>query len=301
MIREFIHARPAKSGRPRGLMAAWRVFFMLCLVLAAFPARAESLKGEGETTAAARQSQEEPAKEKKRFMVEFYTNREFISDGFGKWDSGGMRLTRNGDGNAWYVELNAYNRERGDGAAGQVVGGVYKDWAPRFYTFTSMSTAGDVDYLPRFRVDQDFNFKLLEDKSLVWVLGGTYIDYHTGSSDTILSSGLNWYLPGWLLGYRYFFNISNPGRLTSSSHSVSIDQGYWYRYMNTLVVSWGNQAYLATYIDSPTTVRRDSVSALLRHRHWVNEDWGFWVQGGALHVENAYNGTSLGLGLFFYF
>ena len=67
MIREFIHARPAKSGRPRGLMAAWRVLFLLCLVLAALPARAESLKGEGETTAAARQSQEEPAKEKKRF------------------------------------------------------------------------------------------------------------------------------------------------------------------------------------------------------------------------------------------
>ncbi len=143
-----------------------------------------------------------------------------------------------------------------------------------------MSTGGDVDYLPRFRADQDFNFTFGEEKQLVWVLGGSYIDYHTGSSDNIYSTGLNYYLPGWVLGYRFFYNISNPGALESTSHSVSIDQGYWYSYMNTQVVSWGNQAYMATYLDSPEAVRRDSVSVLLRHRHWISDDWASGCRAG---------------------
>ena len=114
----------------------------LCLVLGLFlglflglslvsgpSARAESLKGENESTANIRQTGdvEVQAPEKKRYLIEFYANREFISDGFGNWDSGGMRLTRSGEGHAWYMELNAYNRKDGDGSAGQIVAGLYKD------------------------------------------------------------------------------------------------------------------------------------------------------------------------------
>ncbi len=301
----------------RNIFFFCRLLAVLCLpTLGLFcpPASAESLKGENEATAAARraetaplpgvetaQAEAAPVPEKKRFLMEAYTNREFISDSYGNWDSAGIRLTRNGDGNAWYIEANGYNRKKGDGAAPQVVGGLYYDWTPRFYTFTSVSTGGDVDYLPRFRADQDFNFKFGEEKQLVWVLGGSYIDYHTGSSDNIYSTGLNYYLPGWVLGYRFFYNISNPGALESTSHSVSIDQGYWYNYMNTLVVSWGNQAYMATYLDSPEAVRRDSVSVLLRHRHWISDDWGLWVQGGAVKVQDSYDGANLGTGVFVYF
>jgi YaiO family outer membrane protein len=336
------------------------VFFCGAMLVAALPARAESLKGMGEASSAMRRGDDAaeqagpagppgppgkpglpgppgppglpgapgppgppgdpglpglpvepeivapvpepaPVKERKRYMMEIYANREFIDHSFGDWDSGGMRLTRSGDGNSWYVEANGYNRKKGDGGAPQMVGGVYKDWTDWLYTFTSMSTADDVDYLPSFRVDQDFNFKLGEKKAWIWTVGATYIDYHTGSSDTIYSTGLSWYLPGWVLGYRFFYNISDPGSYTSSSHSVSIDQGYWYRYMNTLIVSWGNQAYMATYLDSPASVQRDSQSVLLRHRHWIADDWGLWVQGGVLRVSNAYDGTSLGAGVFFYF
>ena len=280
------------------------LLFAFGLLAAAFsPVAAESLKGETEGTANIRQTGdvEVQAPEKKNYLIEFYANREFISEAFGDWDSGGMRLTRSGEGHAWYMELNAYNRKDGDGSAGQIVGGLYKDWTDWLYTFTSMSSGTNVDYLPRFRVDQDFNFKLTEQRNIVWTLGGTFISYYNNSSDTILSTALNYYLPGWIFGFRYFYNISNPGALKSSSYSASVDQGYWGRYMNTVIVSWGKQAYYATYLDSPAEVKRDSRAVLLRHRNWIGEDWGLWVQGGILSIVNGYHGTSLGTGLFFYF
>ena len=242
-----------------------------------------------------------PVVQRKKNLVEVYTNREFITKNFGNWDSGGVRHTHSEDGYSWYVELNGYNRAKGDGTAAQIVGGVYKDWTPWFYSFTSVSTASNVDFLPKIRGDLDLNFKLGESKRWIWTVGGTYVNYYTPNQDTIYSSGLAYYYPGIVLSYRYYYNISDPGGVTSSSHSVSIDQGYWYNYMNTLVLSGGNQAYMATYIDDPTEVRRDSWSVLFRHRHWITEDWGLWGQVGALSVENSYNGTSLGVGLFFYY
>lgn len=297
---------PLKScaGQARFLCLALALGLLAGLLLVpVLPANAESLKGETESTANIRQTGdvEVQAPEKKRYLIEFYANREFISDGFGNWDSGGMRLTRSGEGHAWYMELNAYNRKDGDGSAGQIVAGLYKDWTDWLYTFTSMSSGTNVDFLPRFRADQDFNFKLTEKRNIVWTLGGTFISYYNNSSDTILSTALNYYLPGWIFGGRYFYNISNPGALKSSSYSLSVDQGYWNRYMNTVIVSWGKQAYYATYLDSPQEVKRESTSVLLRHRNWIDEDWGFWVQGGYLSIKNGYHGESLGMGLFFYY
>ncbi len=261
---------------------------------------AQTLKGEVEATEARRLNADSPS-EKKRNLVEFYGNREAITAGNGNWDSGGMRYTRTEDGYSGYFELNGYNRSKGDGSGGQIVGGLYKDWSDSLYTYSSMSTATNVDYLPRFRIDQDFNFKLGQEKNWVWTLGATYIDYHTPNSDTILSSGITRYSDGLILSYRFFYNISNPGSLYSHSQSISADQGYWYRYLNTFIFSWGNQAYLATYLDSPESVNRNSNSFLYRHRHWVRDDWGFWIQVGVLDVSDSYSGKSAGAGLFFYF
>ena len=164
-----------------------------------------------------------------------------------------------------------------------------------------MSGATNVDYVPKFRIDHDFNFKLGEKKNWVWTLGFTYIDYFTPNTDTIYSTALTWYGQGIIAVYRFFYNISDPGGLSSTSHSFSIDQGYWYKYMNTLIVSWGNQAYMAMYLDNPSAVARDSWSVLLRHRRWLKEDRGFWVQMGALGIRDGYNGFSFGLGWFYYY
>ncbi len=272
----------------------------LAIVLQPSLCHAQTLKGEAEATEA-RRVQTPSDDEKKRNLIEFYGNREAITDGNGNWDSGGMRYTRIGDGYSAYFELNGYNRKKGDGGAEQIVGGLYKDWTERLYTYTSLSKGTNVDYLPKFRADHDFNYKFDEEKKWVWTLGATYIDYYTPNSDTIYSTGFTHYGDGLILSYRYFHNISNPGSLKSHSQSVSADQGYWYKYLNTIIYSWGNQAYMATYLDSPESVQRTSKSILLRHRHWVRDDWGFWLQAGAVRVDGAYDGKSGGAGLFFYF
>ena len=280
---------------------SWTSPALALLFFAPLPSlcHAQTLKGEAEATEARRV--QAPADEKKRNLVEFYGNREAITDGNGNWDSGGMRYTRIGDGYSAYFELNGYNRTKGDGGSQQIVGGLYKDWTDRIYTYTSMSKGTNVDYLPKFRADHDFNFKVDPEKKWVWTLGATYIDYYTPNSDTIYSTGVTHYRDGLVLSYRFFYNISDPGSLTSHSQSASVDQGYWYKYLNTLIYSWGNQAYMATYLDSPEAVQRKSKSILYRHRHWIRDDWGVWVQAGVLKVDGAYDGKSGGAGLFFYF
>lgn len=232
-----------------------------------------------------------------RNTIEIYGDRNSINHGFGDWDSFGMRYTRQETGYSYLFELNGYNRS--EGLAGQLLAALYKDWGPSFYTFTSISGATNVTYVPRFRIDQDFNFKLGEKKDWVWVVGASYINYHTDAQDTIFSTGITRYLPGWMFTYRFFYNISDPGAVDSTSHLFSVDQGTWYKYMNTLTYSFGNQAFLATYFDSPSVVDRNSWSLLFRHRHWLTKDRGFWIQVGALGVENGYDGFNVGCGLFF--
>ncbi len=231
--------------------------------------------------------------------VEFGGTMDFVSDGFGRWDGVRLRYTRTNKKHTWFLEANGYNRdESGGGEAFVGVGGLYIDWAKRIYTFSSISAGTDTWYSPKIRIDQDFNFKLGKSQQWVWVLGGTYVNYYSPQSVAIASTGMTYYMKGVILSYRFFYNIAYPGSLKSASNQLSADQGYWYKYMNTLTISGGKQAYMATYMDSPEAIDRNSLSVSFKSRYWVKKSWGFWGQASFTSVFDAYNVFGVGAGLF---
>lgn len=231
-------------------------------------------------------------------MVEFGGAMDFVSGNLGHWDAGRVKYTRTADKYTWFLEANVYNRSKSGGSAVAPVAGLYVDWRENCYTFTSLSTSTDTWYTPKFRIDQDVNCKFGDKRQYVGVLGVSYIDYHTPQSTFITSAGAVYYGSGFIVSYRLFYNICYPGALHSTAHILGLDQGHWYKYMNTFVVSGGKQAYMATYLESPEAINRNSVSVYAKHRYWFNNRWGYWAQVGYTNVTSAYHSIGFNVGLF---
>ena len=62
-----------------------------------------------------------------------------------------------------------YLQDEGNGLLAKI--GLYQDWLPNVYTFTSVTTGTNTPYLPRFRFDHDFYLKVGESKQWVIPLG----------------------------------------------------------------------------------------------------------------------------------
>jgi YaiO family outer membrane protein len=104
-----------------------------------------------------------------------------------------------------------------------------------------------------------------------------------------------------ILHYRLFYNISYPGSISSFSHLVSVgygEEGWQWTYLN---VSFGNQAYMPTYIFSPTEVNQNSLTVDLQHRHWLGKYYGVFGDVSFSTLEKGYEMYGVGLGIFYEF
>ncbi|MBI5043029.1 MAG: YaiO family outer membrane beta-barrel protein [Nitrospirae bacterium] len=198
---------------------------------------------------------------------------------------------------SYFLQAEAFSRKEGDGVLGVI--GAYKDWMEYLYTYSSVSAGSNSEYLPMFRGDHDFNLKLGEDRNIVWITGITYIKYFDVHKDLILSTGLALYYPAdWIWMYRIFINDSDPGNMISYSHLFSVGYGrekWQWTYLN---ISFGKQAYLATYLQSPEEVNRDTFRIALKHRLWLNKDYGIMAEASYLKLDEEYEKYGFSLGFF---
>jgi YaiO family outer membrane protein len=199
----------------------------------------------------------------------------------------------------YFVQLGAFSRDEGDAVLGSI--GAYKDWADRLYTYSAVSGGTNSDYLPRFRIDNDFNFKLTEKKNLVWLFGVSYIKYFDVHKDFILSTGLTYYIDKWILGYRVFRNDSDPGDVTSYSHLGNVGYGTEGWQWTFLTLSYGKQAYLATNLTSPEEIRRNAFYVTFKHRQWIRDGYGATIELGYFKLEDGYKKYTIYPGIFLEF
>jgi len=216
---------------------------------------------------------------------------------YGAWKSGGVTYYRKAAVDTqWYVGAEAFSRREGSGKLGEV--GVYKDWNNSFYTYTALSAGSNVEYLPKVRFDHDFNFKLGQDKKHVWTVGLSNIKYHNDHRDFILSTGITRYVNKWVMGYRVFKNTSHPGSVGSYAHEISVANGKEGQQWTTLSYSFGKQAYLATALATPETVRNNSKLIRLQHRHWLDADQGYFAEVRHFDLTDGYSGPGFTAGYF---
>lgn len=190
----------------------------------------------------------------------------------------------------------AITRVEGGGFLGAV--GAYKGWAERFYTYTQISAGTDTVYLPAFRIDHEFNYMFGKDKNIVGLLGLTYINQHDEHEDFIGSVGVTYYSADYNIGYRIFFNQSDPGSVNSTSHIVSLGVGHEKDQWVYVDVAFGNPAYLSTITPDYETVRNDSAAVYLKYRKWLDKMSGFYAETGFFNLGSEYDKYNFRLGYF---
>jgi len=234
------------------------------------------------------------------FRLEMGGNYEYLSPNatYGSWKSGFLRLYhRPVQGFTYFLEGGAFSRKHeGDAVLGVL--GAYKDWSPWLYTYTSFSTGSNSTYLPKYRLDQEFNFKLGEKKNIVPSIGFTYIKYHDIHKNYIVYPGISYYGEGFVITYKHFINRSDPGSVNSSSDLVSIGIGQEGKSWTYLDISYGKQAYLATYLANPQEVRQKALYISLSHRHWIKKDLGLFGGLSYLKLKDGYEKYGFQAGIF---
>ena len=193
-------------------------------------------------------------------------------------------------------QASAITRVEGEGFLGAF--GVYKGWMDRFYTFTQVSAGTDVEYLPAFRIDHEFNYMFGKDKNIVGLLGFTYINQHDEHEDFIGSVGVTYYSADYNIGYRIFFNQSDPGSVNSTSQIISLGIGHEKDQWIYVDVAFGNPAYLSTVTPDYETVRNDSAAVYLKYRKWLDKNSGFYAETGFFNLGNEYDKYNFRLGYF---
>lgn len=195
-----------------------------------------------------------------------------------------------------FLQLGAFSRKEGEALLGTL--GAYKDWSSSLYTYSAFSAGTKSEYLPQIRLDHDFNLKLGDMKNIVWTLGASYIDYFDVHRDIIISTGITLYRNEWIWSYKIFRNESEPGDIISYSQLLSAGYGREGWQWTFLDLSFGKQAYLATYMARPEEVRRDSLHAAIKHRHWMGKDHGIIVDISYFNLKDGYDKYGLSIGVF---
>jgi len=174
---------------------------------------------------------------------------------------------------------------------------LYKDWHPRFYTYTSATLASNTKWMGWMRLDNDFNLKFGNDAQYVAVFGQTAILYPDDKADYILSVGGIWYLPGFMIDGRYFFNRSDPGKVWSNSAKLGIGFGIIEDHWTTITATAGKQSYLG--LDGLGQVNQNVTSIDFMQQLWFNQGSGIKFGVGYSYVENGYEKYNASIGYFY--
>lgn len=166
--------------------------------------------------------------------------------------------------------------------------GCWHDWSDCCYTFCAIARGSNSTYLPEFRFDGELYWKFGTEKNIIIPLGVTYLRYYFPQLEWCLSSGLNYYYCSWVFSYRLFWHLTSPGDHQALSHKIALMQGKEGAAWNTLVVSFGREAFDTSYTLDPITVNRASFGFSFERRQWIGCNWGCMLKGSYTWVESPY-------------
>ncbi|GAB4538463.1 MAG: hypothetical protein Fur0020_07390 [Thermodesulfovibrionia bacterium] len=239
------------------------------------------------------------SRHERRYRLEANVSYEYLSpnDVYGSWKtvSSGF-YGKPMKGFTYFFQLSGFSRKDGEALLGTL--GAYKDWSDSLYTYSAISVGTESDYLPEIRLDHDFNLKFGAMRAIVWTLGASYIRYFDIHRDTIISTGMTLYRNEWIWNYKIFRNESDPGDVISYSHLISIGYGREGWQWTNLDLSFGKQAYLATYMVNPEEVRRDSLHTSVKHRHWIGDGHGVFGDISYFDLKDGYDKYGISIGVF---
>ncbi len=216
---------------------------------------------------------------------------------YGEWKTGTLAFYHSPiRGFTYIIGLSGFSRKEGEALLSHLAS--YKDWTENIYTYTSISYGTNSVYLPQLRLDGEVYIKLGAKKNILPSVGLSYIKYHDVHRDTLISTGLTYYADGWNITYKHFLNRSEPGNVRSSADLISIGIGREKASWTYLDLSYGKQAYLATYLAIPEEVRQNSLLIKFSHRRWLTQNWGITLGTNYFKLEKGYEKYGVEFGVF---
>jgi YaiO family outer membrane protein len=183
-----------------------------------------------------------------------------------------------------------------DVSLGWVQTALYRDWQPRFSTYTSLTAATESQWMGKVRFDNDLNFKIGADYRYIVSAGQTLVHYNEDKIDYLLSIGGMLYLPHLIIEARHYFNRSDPGKVWSDSDRLSVGFGTRGKYWTTVVGTIGGQKYMG--LDNLGVVDRDVSSISVLQEIWLNPSGGIKFGAGYLTVKDGYDKYNANVGCF---
>ncbi|MCP4606608.1 MAG: YaiO family outer membrane beta-barrel protein [Proteobacteria bacterium] len=163
-------------------------------------------------------------------------------------------------------------------------------WTKFFSTDTSVTSGMKSQYIPLTRFDHAFNFVIYERKvGLVLTTGVTYFLAHNKNQDVTPGLCLTLYKGHWNVSYRLNLNIALPGEHLSLSHIMSTGYIVEDSHDTSLIFSFGEQNYTATYLPEDVDIENKFLSAHLYHRHWIGRSWGLFGRIGYVRLFGEYH------------
>ncbi|MBN1445046.1 MAG: YaiO family outer membrane beta-barrel protein [Candidatus Omnitrophica bacterium] len=239
------------------------------------------------------------AKYKNSFGIDYTEEYLTPHDDYGSWHKVDMEYSRECSETVKVVLRNALLWRDGEdsGISGGI--GIYKDWTPRFYTYTGLSSGTDVSYIPQLWASQSFYFKVgPKGKTTVIPLGFSYINSRSDHETYLVSSGIIAYRGKWIYAYGIRRNQSEPGSVVSFSHHGSIYYGKQGEQWLQLGLSIGKWAYLQTDVLDPEEIDRDSFTVSMSWRKWLKENYGIKTRVSYFNLEDGYDKYGLEFGIF---
>lgn len=219
---------------------------------------------------------------------------------YGSWYIGSVKYYNNADKKFnYFIEGDGFSRTiEGSGFLGTF--GAYTIWLPWLYTYSDISVGSNYLFLPKIRIDNNFNFKLGKQKNIVWEIGGSYLKYNGNNLNIIYSTGITDYYKFWVLSYRLFMSVSDPGNVVSWSHLYSISYGEHFKEKTSLNVTTGDESYLTTYlpIQNQSQVDYNSLDIEVRQRIWLRKDFGIIGKIDYFILQNNYRAFGINIGIF---
>lgn len=218
-----------------------------------------------------------------------------LSNGLGIWSGGYARTVVQKGDSVWNAEMNG-QRQFGDSGVYFDAGDTYTFNSAWYGSLTAGSSVGGF-FWPRFRMDGFLNRKWLSRKQWITTLGVSYDHAKDVHWDRSFFVGTTYYFDHpWIIEEGVHFNISNPGRVFSSSGFIAITQGKDKQHYVTVRGEFGREAY---QLIGPTAVLDDFPiqDVSLTWRKWIGRTWGVNFVGEYFHSPYYVRGGST-LGFF---
>lgn len=205
---------------------------------------------------------------------------------------------RNSETQTNFLEF-SYNTRTFDKEGFLLAMGLYKDWNPNLFTYSSVALGTKTDYLPKVRMDHEFFYKIGSKKELVLDLGLSFIKYHNNYQDFSLLYGLTYYSIGWNFTYKTIDSNIKPGNTNSKTDIFSLGFGYEKKSWLYLTYNYGNQFYIANFYSVPFNFDSKFSFYQVNYRTWIKENKGIILEYNYLTLKNNYTKTGLVMGFFY--